>query len=154
MAQQPLVGQGLLIIEASLWHSVRLETIGRSPLDERSARRRYLSLTKHNSHKRQASMPRRDSNPQAQQASGHRPTPQTARPLGSAHDANTVVYKSIVEQILRTIERKARLSSELFINYELLAKPQFKIICSISVNREDNWFIVDHWVANVTNYCN
>jgi hypothetical protein len=57
MAQQPLVGQGLLIIEASRSHSLRHTTLGRTPLDEWSARRRDLYLTTHNTHKRQTSMP-------------------------------------------------------------------------------------------------
>jgi len=57
-----LVGQGLLIIEDSWLHS-----LGRTPLDEWSAR--------YNTHKRQTSMPRRDLNPQSQQASGCRPMP-------------------------------------------------------------------------------
>jgi hypothetical protein len=47
----------------------------RTPLDEWSARRRDLYLTTHNNHKRQISCPRRDSNPQSQQANGGRPTP-------------------------------------------------------------------------------
>jgi hypothetical protein len=34
MTQQPLVGQGLLIIEASRSHSFRHTTLGRTPLDE------------------------------------------------------------------------------------------------------------------------
>jgi hypothetical protein len=34
MAQQPLVGQGLLIIEASRSHSFRHNTLGSTPLDE------------------------------------------------------------------------------------------------------------------------
>jgi hypothetical protein len=42
MAQQPLMGQGLLIIEASQSLSVRHTTVGRTPLDEWSARRRPL----------------------------------------------------------------------------------------------------------------
>ena len=58
MVQQPLVGQGLLTIEASLSNSVRLATLGRTPLQEWSARRRELYLTTHNNHKRQTSMPR------------------------------------------------------------------------------------------------
>jgi hypothetical protein len=43
-------------------------TLGRTPLDEWSARRTDLYLTKHNTHKRQTLMPRRDSNPQAHKA--------------------------------------------------------------------------------------
>jgi len=42
--QQPLVSQGLLIIEASQWHSVIHTTRGRNPLDEWSAGRRDLYL--------------------------------------------------------------------------------------------------------------
>jgi hypothetical protein len=57
MTEQPLVGQGFLIIEASQSHSFRHTTLGRTPLDERSARRRDLHLTIHNTHKRQISMP-------------------------------------------------------------------------------------------------
>ena len=48
----------------------------RTPLDERAARRRDLYLTTRNNHKKdRQSQPRRDSNPQSQQASGNRPTP-------------------------------------------------------------------------------
>ena len=57
-------------------HTQRRTTIGRTPLDERSARRRDLYLTTHDIHNRQISMPPRwDSNPRSQQASGRRPTP-------------------------------------------------------------------------------
>ena len=54
MAQQPPVGQDILIIDASRshWHT----TIGRTPLDEWSLRRRDLCLTTHNTHKKQTSM--------------------------------------------------------------------------------------------------
>jgi len=59
-------------------------TLGRTPLDEWSARRRDLYLTTHETHKTQTSMSSARSNPQFQQASGRRPSPLTARPLGSA----------------------------------------------------------------------
>ena len=49
-------------------------TLGRTPLDERSARRGDLFLITHNTHKRQIYMAWRDSNPQHQQASGRTPT--------------------------------------------------------------------------------
>ena len=62
-------------------HTQRRTTFGRTPLDEWSARRRDLYLKTHNTHNRHP-CPRWDSNPQSQQASGHRPTPWTARPLG------------------------------------------------------------------------
>jgi hypothetical protein len=59
MAQQPLVGQCLLIIEASWSHSKthRHTTLGRTPLDELSAQRKDLHLTTHNTHNRQTNMP-------------------------------------------------------------------------------------------------
>jgi hypothetical protein len=42
-----------------MWHLVTLRhtTLGKTPLDEGSARRRDLYLTTHNTHKRQTSMP-------------------------------------------------------------------------------------------------
>ena len=52
-------------------HTQRRTTIGRTPLDEWSARRRDLYLTTHNTHNRHP-CPRWDSNPQFQQASGRR----------------------------------------------------------------------------------
>ena len=57
VAWQPLVGQSLLIIQASRSHSFRHTTSGRTPLDVWSARRRDLYLTTHNTYKRQISMP-------------------------------------------------------------------------------------------------
>ena len=71
-------------------HTQRHITISRTPLDERSPRRRDLYLTIHNTHKREwEPCPRRDSNPQSQQARASRNTPQTAKPLESAHFGNT-----------------------------------------------------------------
>ena len=55
MAEQPLVGQGL-IFEASRSHSFRRTTLSRTPLDPWSARRRDLYLTTHSNRKRQTSM--------------------------------------------------------------------------------------------------
>jgi hypothetical protein len=52
----------------------RHTTIGMTPLDEWSARRRDLYLKTHNTHHRQISMSRRGSKPLAQQASGRRTT--------------------------------------------------------------------------------
>ena len=49
-------------------------TLGRTPLVEWSDRCRYLYLTKNSAHKRQTSIPWRNSNPHSQQASSHRPT--------------------------------------------------------------------------------
>jgi hypothetical protein len=53
-----------------LHRTQRRTTVGRTPLDEWSARRRDLYLTTHNNHNRQTPMPRWHFNPQSQQASG------------------------------------------------------------------------------------
>ena len=57
MAQKPPVGQSVPIIQASPSHSIKHTTIGRTPLDEGSARRGNLYLTTHITHNRQTSMP-------------------------------------------------------------------------------------------------
>jgi len=54
-------------------HTQRRSTFSRTPLDEWSARRRDLYLTTHDTHNRQISMPRWNSNPRSQQVSGRRP---------------------------------------------------------------------------------
>jgi hypothetical protein len=56
MPQQPPVGPGPPHYQG-FTITVRHTTLGRTPLDERSARRRHLYLTIHNIHKRQTSMP-------------------------------------------------------------------------------------------------
>ena len=56
----------------------RHTTIGGNPLDEWSARSRDLYMTTHNAYKRERERhrcPLWDSNPQSQQAKGHRPAP-------------------------------------------------------------------------------
>ena len=49
----------LLIFTRCLDHTQRRTTVGRTPLNERSVRRRDLYLTTHNNHNRQTSMPPR-----------------------------------------------------------------------------------------------
>jgi len=61
-------------------HTQRRTAVGRTPLDQRSARRRDLYLTTHNTHNSQKSMPRVVFEPTI--SAGERP--QTARPLGPA----------------------------------------------------------------------
>ena len=51
-------------------HTQRRSTVGRTPLDEWSTRRRDLYLTTHDTHNRQISMPRLDSNPRSWVQSG------------------------------------------------------------------------------------
>jgi hypothetical protein len=53
MAPQPLVGLGLLTVEVSRSHSFRHFILGRTPLDEWSARHRNLYLTTNSTYKRQ-----------------------------------------------------------------------------------------------------
>ena len=58
-----------------LLHLIRLgDRVGRTPLDERSARRRDLNLTTHNTQKDTDMRAPGGMNPQSQQASGPRPT--------------------------------------------------------------------------------
>ena len=56
LVQQPNAGQGHLIREVSR-STTMTDTLGRTPLDDWSARRKDLCLTTHNTHKRQISMP-------------------------------------------------------------------------------------------------
>ena len=57
MARQPYMGLSLLVSSRSHDHThLRHTTVGRTPLDEGSARRRDLYLTSHNTHKIQTSM--------------------------------------------------------------------------------------------------
>jgi hypothetical protein len=74
VTQQPLVGQGLLIIETSQSHSgtphsLRHLWISDQP-DTETSTWQHIRLTTD-----MFPCPRRDSNPQSQQASGRRPTP-------------------------------------------------------------------------------
>jgi hypothetical protein len=57
MARQPLGGLGRLIFRGFTITQFTHTTLGRTPLDEWSARRRDLYLTSHNTHNRQTSMP-------------------------------------------------------------------------------------------------
>jgi hypothetical protein len=75
LGAQPIVGQGLLVTATSISHSIIHTTLGRVPLDERSARRRDLYLTTHNTHKKETSMTPVGFDPQYQKASRRRSTP-------------------------------------------------------------------------------
>jgi hypothetical protein len=66
------VGLGLLIFQVSRSQSVRHTTFSKNPLDKWSARRSNLYLSIHGTLTRDSCpWPKRDSNPQSQQASGH-----------------------------------------------------------------------------------
>jgi hypothetical protein len=85
MAQEPPVGQGLLIIEDSWSHSDTPHSVGLLWTSDQPVTETFIwqhtTLIKKHLHV----CHRRDSNPQSQQAICHRPTPWTARPLGSAN---------------------------------------------------------------------
>jgi len=74
MTQQPLVGQGFLIVEASRSHSDTPHSLGLfwtsgQPVAQTSTWQ-HITLTRD-----RHPCPRWDSNPQSHQASGRRPTP-------------------------------------------------------------------------------
>ena len=73
MMQQPLVGQGLLIIHTTQSHSDTPHSVGilwtSDKPDAETSTWQYTTLTRDRHPRR-----RRGSNPQSQQASGHRPT--------------------------------------------------------------------------------
>ena len=74
MAQQPLVGQGLLIVEASRPHSDTSHSVGLLWTSDRpDAQTSTWQLTTLTGNRQP--FRRRDSKPQSQQASGRRPTP-------------------------------------------------------------------------------
>jgi hypothetical protein len=78
MALQPTLSLLVLCIEVSSSH-----TVGRTPLDELSARRRGLylhSTTQHKNRRDKYPCPERDSNSRFQQLNDGRTTPETTRP--------------------------------------------------------------------------
>jgi len=90
----------LMFLDHTQWRT----PVGRTSLDEWSARRTDLYLTAHNTHNRHP-CPRWDSNAQSQQASGRRRTPLTARPLGP--DISGITYLKF-PRTGRTIEINPR----------------------------------------------
>ena len=80
LTQQPPVGQGLLIHEASKSHK-RRTTVRRTPLNGWLVRGRDLYLSTHNTHMRQTSIPPLELEPTVSAAELHF---KTARPLGPA----------------------------------------------------------------------
>jgi len=68
VAQEPNTGPGSVIVEISRSHTIRHTTVGRTPLDEGSARCRDLYLTSHNNTRDEKPCPQGDSNPQSQKS--------------------------------------------------------------------------------------
>ena len=82
MAQHPLVSQGLLTVEASRSHSDTTRSTEPWTGDQDDAQ---ISTGQHTKLARDRHpWTLGDTNPQSQQACGCRPTPEIARPLGSA----------------------------------------------------------------------
>ena len=102
MAQQPLVGQGFLIIGASRWHSDTPQSAGLfwtsdQPDIEISIWHQTTRITDRHP------ISRPDSNPQSQQTSGRSPTSRTARRPGSARGlvSKHFILVGIMSLILR-----------------------------------------------------
>jgi hypothetical protein len=76
MVQQPPVGQGLLIIEASRSHSDTLHSVGLLWTSDQPGAE--TSTWQHTTLTRDIHDPQDDSNPQPQETSGRRPSPWTA----------------------------------------------------------------------------
>jgi hypothetical protein len=83
-------------------HTQRRTTVGSTPLDQWSARRRDLYLTTHNT---LSPCPRWDSNPQFLQANGCRPTPSNVWPLGSTATDLVSVYIRTVDRVALSVQR-------------------------------------------------
>ena len=92
MAQRSLVGQGLVIIETSRSHSVIQTTLGLTPLNEWSARRRDLYLTTHNNHKWQTSIPTAEFEPAIPSSK----RPQNSRFMQMSYEANSFSVTKIL----------------------------------------------------------
>ena len=113
MAQQPPSGPGPPRSTRFIDHTKRRTTVGRTPLDEWSARpetstwqHTALTIDRH-------PWPRWDLNPQSQQASDSRPTP-SAWPLGSA--CVEVTRVNVSKRVEVTTECQEKLCNEGFRN--------------------------------------
>ena len=94
-------------------HTQQRITVGRTPLDEWSARRRDLYLTAHSIHNRQTSMRPVYPNPRSQQASGRRPTPQIARPTDGSEAVRPPLNQRWEQDVHTRVARFSPRSFEL-----------------------------------------
>jgi hypothetical protein len=98
----PPVGQGLLIHEVYRSHSITHQSVGLLwKSDQLVAANLYL--TTHNTHNRQTFMPRRDSTPQYQQASGRRPTPYTTAHINPFQPSDAM-WNNTFNSVLHTVQ--------------------------------------------------
>jgi len=81
-------------------HTQRRDTVGRTPLDEWSARRRDLYLTTHNTHNRQTSMPRVGFQPTI--SAGERPQTYTLDGAATGDQPNEHSVKPHLQTVLCT----------------------------------------------------
>jgi hypothetical protein len=93
------VGQGLIIVKDSWSHSITPHSVGllwmSDQPDAETSTWQYTTLA--------TPYPRQDSNPYSQQASGRRPTPYNAQPLGSAHTIDNVISSPIINGSLNYV---------------------------------------------------
>ena len=87
MAQEPLVGQGLHIVEVSRSHPDTPHAVGLLLTSDQLVAQ--TSTCQHPTLKKTRPCSRRDSNPQSQEASGHKPTSDTTWSLGSTRSLYT-----------------------------------------------------------------
>jgi len=92
-------------------HTQRRTTVGRTPLDELSARPRDFYMTTHNTHDRQTSMFPVGFEPTI--SAGERP--QTALPLGPAYE-----YAIFINLALISAKQKKYASTSPAINHSLM----------------------------------
>jgi len=113
-------------------------TVGRNPLDVWSARRRDLYLIKLNAHNSQISMPRYDSNPRSQQVNGRSPTPQNARLLGPACNANyrteTLHFSSTLYKVINIVIYATHIHVLHVASSKLLLRYVTVVLCSGSLS--------------------
>jgi hypothetical protein len=95
-------------------HTQRRATIGRTPLDEWSARRRNLYLAAHNTHNRQTSTHPVRFEPTIAAGERRRPTPYTARSLGPASTNFTLPKCKLLIQIILGINCRPTKIMKLF----------------------------------------
>jgi len=94
-----------------------IHTLGRTPLDEGSARRWnvYLITHQHSQHSTHMST-RRNSKTRSQQASDRRPTPETARPPGPAGRPSDVILMYIVSPSVHITKVVCKASEQIEYN--------------------------------------
>jgi len=99
VALRPNAGHGLLILD----HTQRRTTVGRTPLDKWSARRRDLYQTTHNTHNRQISMPPVGFEPTI--SAGERPQTYALQDIGWYDRQNCcrwLILNNVLEPICKT----------------------------------------------------